>query len=117
MEKRGEPRLEACDPVRITALGERERALAGAVVNTSETGLGLLLDEPALPGLGVMIEWGEKLMLAEVCYCEPRDGRYAVGLRLWHTLLHTSELAQLSRRLLGEAETLEPAGIRRRRVP
>jgi len=102
MELRREPRFETTQPVRLTVLGERQTELYGNVVNLSGTGMRLIVNGAIPQGAAVKLEFEERLLLGEVCYCEPMGGDYAVGLNLEHSLVHTQELARLAARLLGQ---------------
>lgn len=101
MELRREPRFETTQPVRLTVLGERQTELYGNVVNLSGTGMRLIVNGAIRQGAAVKLEL-ERLLLGEVCYCEPMGGDYAVGLNLEHSLVHTQELAHLAAKLLGQ---------------
>jgi hypothetical protein len=106
MEKRGEPRFDVEQTVRLTTLGEESEQLTAQVVNISGTGMRLLVDRLMAPGLTIKVEWDEILLLGEVCYCQPDPEGYAIGLELEHALLHTRELARLAQQLLvGEADS------------
>jgi len=65
------------------------------------------------------IEWNQILLLGDVCYCQPAERGFAIGLQLEHALLHTGELARLAQALLGEAQPsptadLQAAPVRKR---
>ncbi len=98
MELRSQPRLETDEPVQVTVLGESETKFLGRITNYSSRGLGLLADRPAPQGAAVKVEWGDTLLLGEVCYCHPEGEGFAIGLDVEHALYHTEELARLSGR-------------------
>ena len=104
MELRSQPRLETDEPVHVTVLGESETKFLGRITNYSSRGLGLLAEQPAPQGAAVKVEWGDTLLLGEVCYCHPEGEGFAIGLDVEHALYHTEELARLARRILDEAE-------------
>jgi hypothetical protein len=104
MDQRREARLEAAGPARVTLLGEPRRQVGGRILNVSGQGVRLMLDEPVAPGAPLTIEWEDTEAMGEVCYCEAGEGGFTAGVRLEHVLLHTSELARLALRLLGEPE-------------
>ena len=89
----------------MTLLGEKKKRVAGCVLNVSGHGLKLMLDEPALAGTALMVEWADAQLLGEVCYSIETPEGYAIGVKIEHALLNTAELERLSRRLLGEPET------------
>lgn len=79
----------------------------------------LLVDRSLAAGLPLQVEWDDILLLGDVCYCQPREQSYAIGLRLEHALLHTKELATFSRALLGAVEAprngqVQPAPVNKR---
>lgn len=102
MELRREPRFETPQPVRLTVLGDQQTELFGNVVNLSGTGMRLIVNGAIPQGTAVKLELEERLLLAEVCYCEPMGDDYAVGLNLEQSLVHTQELARLAAKLLGQ---------------
>jgi hypothetical protein len=104
MELRSQPRLETNEPVHVTVMGESETKFLGRITDYSSRGLGLLADGPAPQGAAVKVEWGDTLLLGEVCYCHPEGEGFAIGLDVEHALYHTEELARLAKRLLDEAE-------------
>lgn len=103
MEQRGESRFDVEQTVRVTALGDQSESFPAQVANLSGTGLRLLVPRLVPAGAALQVEWNEMLLLGEVCYCQPVDGGFAIGVELEHALLHTGELARLARKLLGEA--------------
>jgi hypothetical protein len=103
MDLRSQLRLETDEPVHVTVLGECETKLLGRVTNYSAHGMGLVIDAPVSIGEAVKVEWSNTLLLGEVCYCQPAEKGFAIGLQLEHALYNTSELARLAKRLLDEA--------------
>jgi hypothetical protein len=103
MEKRAEPRFEAEQIVRVTTLGEHAEEFLAQILNVSGTGMRLLVDRLVPAGMPLKIEWNQILLLGDVCYCQPAERGFAIGLELEHALLHTGELARLAQALLGEA--------------
>jgi hypothetical protein len=103
MDLRSQLRLEADEPVHVTVLGESETKLLGRVTNYSAHGIGLVIEARVSIGAAVKVEWSDTLLLGEVCYCQPTQGGFAIGLELEHALYNTSELARLAKRLLDEA--------------
>jgi hypothetical protein len=104
MDQRRQPRLDVTGAARVTLLGEPRKQVGGRVINLSGQGIRLMLDEPVSPGTLLAIEWADTEVMGEVCYCEQAEGGFAAGVRLEHVLLHTTELARLATRLLGEPE-------------
>lgn len=104
MERRAGPRYEAGQSARVTLLDSGSDVFTVRIANVSGAGMRLLLERPLAPGALAKVEWDDVLLLGEVRYCEPTSTGYAAGLELEHALLHTGELARLSRRLLCENE-------------
>lgn len=103
MEQRAEPRFDAEQIVRVTTLGEHSEEFLAQIVNVSGTGMRLLVDRLVPAGMPLKIEWNQILLLGDVCYCQPAERGFSIGLQLEHALLHTGELARLAEALLGEA--------------
>jgi len=95
-----QPHCSSGQRITVTALGEPGAELPGEVVSVSEAALHVLLDTPVDVGTAVKAECNDTLMLAEVCHCQPANGYYAVGLKVEHSLLHTTQLARLAEKLL-----------------
>ncbi len=115
MERRSQSRAAIDQPVRLTLLGDAENVIEGRIVNVSVNGVRLVTDRALRPGLPVKLEWGQTLLLGEVCYCQWQNGHFAIGLELEHALYDTAELARLANRLLGRpAEETIPAPVRTR---
>ena len=107
MESRSQPRLVTKEPVQVTVLGECDTKFLGRITNSSNRGIGLLADQPAALGSAVKVEWGDTLLLGEVCHCRAEGVGYAIGLELEHALYHTEELARLAAILLEEDKIQE----------
>jgi len=104
MERRAGPRYEAGQSAQARLLDGGSDVFPVRIENVSGAGMRLLLDRPLALGALIKVEWDDVLLLGEVRYCEPAGTGYAAGLELEHALLHTGELARLSRRLLCEDE-------------
>ena len=65
----------------------------------------LRMPESVPCGTSVKIEGNNTIMLGDVCRCEPAEGAFMVGVQLSGTLSSVTELEQLNRALIGEAET------------
>lgn len=112
MDQRSQPRIDTNEPVFVTLLGESEIRLVGRITNYSHQGMGLHLSEPAPLGGAVKVEWGNALLLGDVCYCHADKEGFAIGLCLEHALYNMRELGELARRLLDESPTLQTTGLR-----
>lgn len=86
MERRKEPRLKANQPVMVTAIGMLGMSpMSGRVLDTSGSGLRVLLPNPVPCGSSVKVETQHMVMIGEVCRCEQDQLAYCVGLMLFHT--------------------------------
>ncbi|MEZ5400050.1 MAG: PilZ domain-containing protein [Bryobacteraceae bacterium] len=113
MEKRTESRVVLGQPVELAVLDENAGARApmpASLVDLSGRGAGLLAAQAIEPDRAVRMRWGDRMLLGEVCYCEPHSDGYRIGLQFEHSLVHLEELEKLRQRLLGEsAETIAPS--------
>ena len=103
MDRRREPRFETSQPARVRLLGEDPVTLLGVVRNMSGKGMRLSLDRGLPLDAAVRVELGTSVLLGEVCYCQPEDSGYSVGLVLDQVLHHAAGL-----RPLVEAVSTEP---------
>jgi hypothetical protein len=79
-ELRLEPRVFTQKAVNVMVPGGSEVAIAGAVVNASHSGLGLLLEAPVPVGGEIHLDVDGTLLSGGVCYCRSQGKWYAVGL-------------------------------------
>ncbi len=105
MEKRSQVRVETHAKVQVTVLNAEPLIVPAEVTNISGTGMRLLTDRAIAVGAPLAVEWNDCLLLGDVCYCQPANGGYAIGLQLEHSLMHTSELARFASSLIGEPES------------
>ena len=104
MDKRCQPRFATEQTVAITTLGEHHRRQMAKVKNTSESGLGLLVDTEIRAGTALRIELEDAILLGEVMYCRPVEGKHFVGVQLEQMLRGLSELHERSRVFEEQAE-------------
>ena len=78
---RREPRL-ACNPTGVQARVEGSgRHFIGQIVEVSRTGIQIQIDEAVAVGSVMTVELGDTLLTGDIRHCEPRDGRFAVGIQ------------------------------------
>lgn len=82
LEGRRDSRHAYDKPVRVGVAGLEELAIAGRVVNASESGLGLTLEAPASVGSELQVDLGNKVLCGKVVHCSPIENGYTVGLKL-----------------------------------
>lgn len=102
MERRSELRLALDQAVRITCLDENRHVVVGRAVNLSGRGIRVLLPDGLRAGQPVRVDVDDTLLLGEVCYCEPGEKEFVVGIEIDQALGSLSDLARLNRALLGE---------------
>jgi hypothetical protein len=100
-ENRSEIRLGYEQEVTIRELGGG-RSVRATLQDLSGRGAGLVAVEAMEVNTAVRVEYGDRMLLGEVCYCVAEGERYRLGLQLRHSLAHLADLARLRARLLGE---------------
>ena len=90
-------------PAQLTVLGDHQRTLACRVADYWNSGVRLITPERVATGAAVKVEWSNTLLLGEICFCEPCDGQFAVGLYVEHAIYNTVELGRLAQRILDES--------------
>jgi hypothetical protein len=108
-EQRSEPRL-APPSNSIATLFVLQGSLKSAplpvkVVNFSGRGLKLNANQTLAPGTLVRVDLNRTMILGEVCYAEPAEGGFAIGLRLEHSLTITDSLERLRQRFAEDEAT------------
>jgi hypothetical protein len=107
MEPRTESRVKLNEPVRMTAMRNGEAICTGRFVDLSSNGMRIKSNSDLEVGSLLSLEFGNDLMMTEVCRCEPEEGEYSAGLLIL-SRLEKSEL----KRLLREAVVGPmPAGV------
>jgi hypothetical protein len=115
LERREELRLSINVPVTVTVLGMHSDGIMKAqVLDASGKGMKVSVPLPIAAGAAVQVEAGDSLFLGEVCYSEPAEGGYIVGLTLSHSLNALAELDRLNRML--RQEEGNPANSTRQRA-
>jgi hypothetical protein len=99
VDRRGEPRLKAAQPVMAQALPTGRRWEA-CILDLSVAGARLRSSEPIPPGTEVRLDAKGVLLDATVTRCEPEDGAYNVGMKLLRPLTLLTELERLNAALL-----------------
>lgn len=104
MEKRAEPRLSIRGAAMLTVLSGAGETCPAEMVNLSGRGMQILVGGPLPAGAPVRLDATDCMWLGEVCYCQPVQDGYVVGLRLDQFLSNLSSLERLTRRLLGDRQ-------------
>ena len=77
----------------VSVLGAAAPGLSGEILNLSERGTQIRLDQPLGYASLVRIEYGDNLLLGEVVYCQPEQAGWLVGISVEHALLGLNALA------------------------
>ena len=78
----------------LSVLGTDTPVLRGEILDLSEGGTQILIDQPLSYALLVRIEYDDNLLLGEVVYCQPEQACWLVGIRVEHALLGLNALAR-----------------------
>lgn len=112
MELRSEARVAVNCEVQAKLLREPPETWTARLVDISGRGVGLALPRAVQLENEVRIEWGQTVLVGQVCYCREHEGFFHVGMRLKKAIYHSAELAILTRRLWRESQTSIPAAAR-----
>ena len=82
----------------VSVFGTPSLVLHGEILNLSEGGTQIWLDQPLRYASLVRIDYNDNLLLGEVVYCQREQAGWLVGIRVEHALLGLTALA----RALGE---------------
>jgi hypothetical protein len=74
------------------------------------SGRGMRISTPSFvdPGTPVRLDLRNEVVLAEVCYCQPLHGRFALGLEQLPSLKNLNDLSQLGKALTGRPSAPAP---------
>jgi hypothetical protein len=103
VERRKEPRQPADELVWLTVLEESAAPTPVLAVERSGRGMRVIAMRPLRPGAAIKLEPEDSLMLGEVCYCQPCDAGFMVGLRLSQELKNLKLLDRLNDALFASA--------------
>lgn len=111
MDRRREPRFECQQPARIINL-RNDETLDGWVINVSGRGMQVRLPRRLPVNTPVRLDYGDTLLLGDICYCQDDGDTALCGIILAHSLLGTSALASLMQRVTS-ANPTSPANVKR----
>ena len=80
-ERRREHRESAQRRVTITNLAQLKVPFPGKIVDTSNSGLKMVVSKPLQSGASLAIEWDDTCVLGDVVYCSETELKYTVGVR------------------------------------
>jgi hypothetical protein len=93
MERRGEARFPVTSPIRVIVPGQPVRILESNLVDISATGLRFLVHESIGSAAIVGVEVSDRLVLAEIRYCEQRGAQFVIGAHRLHEIDKDAELS------------------------
>ena len=99
MERRRDVRVRLNQAVRVTCLSANCH-MQGRAADLSLRGIRILIPARLAVGDPVRIEIEDALLLGEVCYCQPYDRGFMIGVQIDQALNGLSELAHLHQTLL-----------------
>ena len=82
----------------VSVFGTPSLVLHGEILNLSEGGTQIRLDQPLCYASLVRVDYNDNLLLGEVVYCQREQAGWLVGIRVEHALHRLTALA----RALGE---------------
>ena len=83
----------------VSVFGTASLVLHGEILNLSQGGTQIWLDQPLGYASLVRVDYNDNLLLGEVVYCQREQAGWLVGIRVEHSLLGLTALA----RVLGES--------------
>ena len=83
--------------------------LPGTILDRSRSGMRIATAAPLRSGTPVRIDFGERSVFAEVCYCQPANGSFALGLELKQAVASIDDLSKLTRALASLVPASRPA--------
>jgi hypothetical protein len=86
-DQRKAERQEVHQAAIISVLGNPTPALQAEILNISEVGIQIWLDQPLGYASLVRIEYDDNLLLGEVVYCQQERAGWLVGISVEHALL------------------------------
>ena len=99
LDKKKSPRHHLRQSAIVSVLGTAAPGVPGEILNLSEGGAQMRLDQPLGYASLVRIEYDDNLLLGEVVYCqEEQEGGWLVGISVEHALLGLKARAQMGGR-------------------
>ena len=77
----------------VSVFGSTSLVLHGAILNLSEGGAQIRLDQPLRYASLVRVDYNDNFLLGEVVYCQREQAGWLVGIRVEHALLGLTALA------------------------
>ncbi len=94
LELRGEKRFPTSETVRAVLVGDEEKTIGAQVVDVSDRGLGLFLEQEVPAGSVMRIDVEDASLSGTVRYCRPQAEGFAVGVLLEQPLRSQGEEAK-----------------------
>ena len=107
MERRRDVRVNLYHTVLVTPLGGNGQRMKGRTADLSGRGMRILVPAGIAVSHPVRIDLDDAMLLGEVCYCQPYDRGFMIGVELDQALNGMAQLARLRRALLPERDVRE----------
>ena len=78
----------------VSVFGTPGPAICGEILNVSEGGAQIWLDQPVRYASLVRVNYNDNLLLGEVVYCQQEEAGWLVGIRVEHALFGLTALAR-----------------------
>ena len=105
MERRKEPRAPAEQSVFLVALsaeGTHQKPVVAQLIESSASGLRLILPSALAAGTPVRIEYANRLLLGEIVFCGPSGDGWTAGIRVQHVIADLASLEKLRKAIEDE---------------
>ncbi len=115
MDRRREPRFDCRQKVRLVNLGTDEE-MEATLANVSGRGMQLRTARRIALSTPVRVDYGEILLLGDVCYCQTEASGFLCGIKLAHTLSGGAALSNLMRQVGQDSSCggLQPSPVQTR---
>lgn len=96
-EQRGSERHQIILPCLVTIVEPPGQRVSGKILNLSEGGTQIRLEQPLKPSTLVQIDYDDNLLMGEVIYCRQDQSDWLAGVRIEHGLFGLTALAEAMR--------------------
>jgi PilZ domain-containing protein len=94
-DQRQDQRHQLNQSASVSVLGTASEIRYGEILNVSNGGTQILLDQPIHYASLVAIDYDDNRLLGEVVYCKKEEANWLVGVRVEHILVGLSTLASI----------------------
>ncbi len=93
-DQRQAPRHQLRQVATVSVFGNDDPVICGEILNVSEGGAQIWLDQPLRYASLVRVNYNDNLLLGEVVYCQQEQAGWLVGIRVEHALFGLTALAR-----------------------